>query len=486
MPVKVAGYNIDADLIVRLKIFLEDLAHNPELEKTGLPSEIRSLIAEENLTPETLSAAYARISRDPKQISELRKIARESVARARRSNENIVFGLGHASVAEHAVFNVDVSGISRLAVETIEARRLMSFTEKSQRYIALAREFIIPPELDDTDLGEKLKLHCEILFEAYHDYLPVLEGYFKEKRIEKPEYPAREDARYLLPLASAAQLGMTANARTIEHLLRKTIAHPLLELRIFANDLKSQTQSVAPSLIKYVNEEDADTKRLPKFSDLPDDIPDVKLVNFTENADNILLAAVIFANESVEWDSALEKAERMSVSDKKNFLKDVLKDLQSYQPVSRQFETVEFAFQIVISSAGYGQLKRHRMATQFSQPYNPYLGYTIPESIANTDLKADFVKKMAWSKKLYDAILKKNPWCAPYALTNAHRKLVYFKANAREMYHLARLRMDISAQWDIREIVEKMMKLAGEKAPLTLALACGKDEFEKVYGEFYE
>ena len=64
MPVKIAGYNIDADLIHRLTVFLQELEGNPDLESSGLPSEIRSLVAEENITPETVSAAYARISRD--------------------------------------------------------------------------------------------------------------------------------------------------------------------------------------------------------------------------------------------------------------------------------------------------------------------------------------------------------------------------------------------------------------------------------------
>ena len=485
MPVKIAGYNIDADLIERLTIFLDGLEHNPEFENSGLPSEIRSLIAEDNMTPETLSAAYARISRDPKPINELRKIARESVARARRSNENIVFGMGHASVAEHAVFNVDVTGISRLAVESIQARRLMSFTEKSQRYIALSREYIIPPELEDSDLGKRLSLHCEKLFESYLTYLPVLEQYFKGKKIEKPEYLAREDARYLLPLASAAQLGMTANARSIEHLLRKTVAHPLLELRIFAGELKTNAQNIAPSLIKYVDEENAEAEKSPELSEIPSDLPEVQLLNSTENADAKLIASIMFTDNSIIYDNALKKAGEMNESGRKNFIQTYLKDLKSFQPVSRQFETIEFEFQVIISSAGYGQLKRHRMATQFGQPYNPGMGYTVPESIANTELLSDFEEKMEFSRKLHDEIFELYPFCAPYALTNAHRKIIYFKANAREMYHLARLRLDMAAQWDIRNIVGKMIKLAREKAPLTLALACGKDEFDMEKADFY-
>ena len=55
---------------------------------------------------------------------------------------------------------------------------------------------------------------------------------------------------------------------------------------------------------------------------------------------------------------------------------------------------------------------------------------------------------------------KKAPLAAAYVLTNAHRKRVLMKFNARELYHLARLRADAHAQWDIRELAEKMLQQA--------------------------
>ncbi|PKN95790.1 MAG: thymidylate synthase (FAD), partial [Chloroflexi bacterium HGW-Chloroflexi-5] len=93
MKILLAGYNIDSDLICELK------------EKSALKQDI---------TPETISAAYARISRSPKSVDALRRDARTEVEKARKSNRNIVFEMGHSSVAEHAVFNIDVIGVSRL------------------------------------------------------------------------------------------------------------------------------------------------------------------------------------------------------------------------------------------------------------------------------------------------------------------------------------------------------------------------------------
>jgi thymidylate synthase ThyX len=131
MKILLAGYNIDYETIQDIEDAL------PELEE---------------LTPETIAAAYARISRNPKPVHELRAIARAEVEKARQSNRNIVFDMGHSSIAEHAVFNIDVLGVSRLLVEEIEKFRLCSYTEKSQRYVLLQDDFVIPREIQEAGL----------------------------------------------------------------------------------------------------------------------------------------------------------------------------------------------------------------------------------------------------------------------------------------------------------------------------------------------
>jgi thymidylate synthase ThyX len=57
------------------------------------------------------------------------------------------------------------------------------------------------------------------------------------------------------------------------------------------------------------------------------------------------------------------------------------------------------------------------------------------------------------------------------------------KLNARELYHIARLRADRHAQWDIRLLTEKMLEQARVAMPLTLMMASGKDRFAELYRE---
>ena len=484
IQVRVAGYNVDADLLDRFRSLLRDFAVYYEGEEIDRAGVVRSFLAMDNLTPETLCAAYARISRDPAQIGVLRNQACHAVARARHSNQKIIFDYGHASVAEHAVFNVDVCGISRLATEEIESRRLISFTEKSQRYIAMQREYVIPPEIKNTPLESEFAKFCDELFENYVSFLPVLEKYFDSQGVKRPDLSAREDARYILPLAAAAQFGMTANARNIEHLIRRTINHPLAELRQFAQNLKTDIEKTAPSLIKHIEEDDRKTDLFtnPLEAGAADD--DVKLVYAAPEGDKTLTAALIFRSEPLSWAEARDKAGGMNEHQRKSYIAGKIEGLKAYDAMPREYELMEFGYQLKLSASAYAQLKRHRLSTQLVKPYNPALGFTIPESIIGAGLKDRFIHCMEQSEAVHGEIIKTAPACASYALTNAHRRIMYLQANAREMYHISRLRMDSSAQWDIRNMAAKMVELAAQKAPLTMALACGKDRFEEKYREF--
>src|SRR5512137_3132596 len=147
MKVVLAGYNVDSDV-------LEEL--------------MRQAPARRDVTPETLSAAYARISRDPRPADVLRAVARREVEKARRSNQAIIFKMGHHSVAEHAVFNFDIIGVSRLALEEIEKFRLSSYTEKSQRYITLGDDFVVPREITEAGTAAEFVQTVRLQNALYH------------------------------------------------------------------------------------------------------------------------------------------------------------------------------------------------------------------------------------------------------------------------------------------------------------------------------
>lgn len=261
LRVVLAGHNLDRDLLLEIRALLDGvLSAESPAAREALQERVRDVLACDNWTPETIAAAYARVSRDPRSVTELRTVARQEIDRARRSNEAIVYGLGHASVAEHAVFNFDVMGLSRLAVETLERRRLASFTEKSQRYILVEEDWVVPPELCGSSAEAAFRgLVAEqnrFYHEAYDRLLPAClaeqaGGETDHAGRRAAQGRAREDARYGLGLATTVQLGLTLNARSLEGLLARCAAHPLAEVQELGTALHAAVGDLAPSLVKH-------------------------------------------------------------------------------------------------------------------------------------------------------------------------------------------------------------------------------------------
>lgn len=482
MKILLAGYNVDYDLIRELK------------KKSAFTQDI---------TPETISAAYARISRSPKPVHELRSDALTEVDKARKSNRNIVFEMGHSSVAEHAVFNIDVIGVSRLLTEEIEKFRLCSYTEKSQRYVLFDKDFVVPEEMVQAGLKNLFIETVGMQNDFYHHLYEQLRPYVFEKYKALAENPAnrsmlegwaKEDARYAIALATETQLGMTINARNLELMLRRLAALPLAEARLYSEKLYAATRDIAPSLIRYTQATDYDlltrrnlrefckTYAHEKESQPPEG---VRLVWATADADIRAAAALLFASSGWNYDHCLKQAKRMSLRDSKALFKTVFENIQAYDAVLRELESVDLQFELTVSASCFAQLKRHRMATIVSQDYNPALGVTVPPAIRAIGRQKEFMAMIHKTNGVYDLVRQKHPEAAAYVLTNAHRKRVLMKLSARELYHLARLRADAHAQWDIRDLSEKMLKQARKVMPLTLMTACGKDGFAALHKKVF-
>ena len=166
-------------------------------------------------------------------------------------------------------------------------------------------------------------------------------------------------------------------------------------------------------------------------------------------------------------------------------MRTALKRIKSYDAVLREFENAELHFELLISASCFAQIKRHRMATITCQDYNPALGSTIPPAVSEIGMNKAFMGIVAETEKTYDQIKELFPHVAGYILTNAHRRRVSMKINVRELYHIARLRGDTHAQWDIRKTAEEMVKLGKSAMPLALMLAIGKDGFATLHNQVF-
>src|SRR5690349_13420201 len=124
------------------------------------------LLSPKALSPETIAVAFAKTSRSPESFREI--AADLSDEQSAKFHEKWVVGYGHASVAEHAVLHIAVENVSRLAIETLEASRLASYTEKSTRYqLWDLTHYYTPRAIAESRFAELYRQTMTRLFETY-------------------------------------------------------------------------------------------------------------------------------------------------------------------------------------------------------------------------------------------------------------------------------------------------------------------------------
>jgi flavin-dependent thymidylate synthase len=454
MKINVAGYNIDKSLI-------------DSLDKV-------------KATPEVISAAYARISRSKKNVTSLRKDALAEVEKARKSNNNIIFEMGHSSIAEHVVFNLDILDVSRYLTEFIQKSRLASFTEKSQRYVTLTSAYYIPKELSAELRAEYIEL-MEYLFTSYEEMFQLAKAQLIKENFagssRELEGKAKEDARYILPLSTQTQMGVTINARSLERLLRRLDGCGIAEAVDLKKLIAEQVQDIAPSVIKYTEAEvyEKCKNKIPALSKVDNNF-EWKLNHHTENPDLKILAYYIFENSGESLDNIEQYLASLSYPELKSMFNSIFADMKAYHLPIKAFEVADFEFQFDVSASCFAQLKRHRMATIIKSQYAIESGYVIPPQLMLLNQRERFEQAYAKISNLY-AKLDCN--IAPYILTNAHKVRVVMKANLRELYHFSRLRSDSHAQWEIQELSDVLITKIQEVAPLSASLMMGKDKFNE-------
>ena len=143
------------------------------------------------------------------------------------------------------------------------------------------------------------------------------------------------------------------------------------------------------------------------------------------------------------------------------------------------FEHVFFTFKISgISRACSHQLVRYRHCsfTQRSQRYCGEEGYSYitPPTIEEQGMKPSFVFDMDACDDYYEDLLTEGvpKEDARYVLPNACETELYLSCNLRELIHMANERLCKRAQWEIRQVVEEMVKLVDENLQFMLVPKC--------------
>ncbi|HNT53075.1 MAG TPA: FAD-dependent thymidylate synthase [Anaerolineaceae bacterium] len=446
------------------------------------------LLDPQDLPPETIAVTFAKTSRSPQSF---RQIAAElTAARSADFHEKWVVGYGHASVAEHAVLHIAVENLSRLAVESLESNRLASYTEKSTRYQQWGPDdFFIPPELDHHLLRERFVDTCRDLFDTYTRCLDPVLAAVKRETPRDPE--ETEDAwlrrvrpqgvdvcRFLLPAAALANVGMTINARALEHAISKMLSHPLAEVRAIGTEIKTAARQSIPTLVKYADAvaylqsagerltaQSAATSQSLEVLD-PGDTPWCRLVHFDADAEIRILAAALYRFGRQPYAQALAAVQAMPPAGRIQLAQAVLADLGPHDTPLRELEYAAFTFDVILDQGAYAELKRHRMMTQTPQALTAALGYALPRRFVAAGVADDVCRALDSAHQTWAALAGFNPALASYIVPNGFNRRVLINTNLRSLMHFLALRTAPNAHFSIRRVARRMAELVQQAAPL--------------------
>jgi len=450
-----------------------------------------------DLSEEQIAVAFAMTSRRPEAFDEIaEQVSKEKAA---DFHERWVLGYGHASVAEHAVVHLAVENVSRLACDTLEDNRLASYTEKSSRYQVMPEDYYhVPQEL----AGHKAlrKAYVDACSGLFQSYFRLIDGCIAHLKSASSQNDGERDGAYnlrlrriatdhcraVLPAATLTNVGVTANARTLEHAIAKLVSSELIEEQRLGEEVRERGQLITPTLIKYADKVDylqrAPGLRLdlarrfsfpreePPAEDTPIPIggaraPEVRLVHWDRKGEEKLAAALLYRHSNLSYDQVWQRVKDLGPESRQAVIDECAAGLGPHDAPLREFEVVDYSFEFMLDYGAYREFKRHRMMSYFPQPLTVAHGYRIPPVVAQAGLESEFEQAVGRAEEAYWKVQELSPLAAQYLVTHAHNRRVVSKFNLRECYHLFKMRTSKEAHFSIREPVLAAMRLAVEVQP---------------------
>ncbi len=456
-----------------------------------MPERDIYLLSPRALSPETIAVAFAKTSRAPESF---REIASElSDEKSAQFHEKWVVGYGHASVAEHAVLHIAFENVSRIAVETIESSRLASYTEKSTRYQKWGQDdFTIPPEMENHPLREEFIATVRGLFSAYADSLEPVKNLILSKSPRRENesdeaYDRRirsqyvDSCRFILPAVANANLGMTANARVIEMVIRKMLSHPLEEVRQIGEKVKEVSKAETPTLVKYAEPVAYLMETTQEIRNLELGIRNQEsdwcaLINYDKDGEKNILAAALYRFNEMPFADALVYIKSLKKKERAELADTLLKRLTRFDVPLRELEYSNYMFDIVMDQGAYAEFKRHRMMTQTPQRLTTRLGYTVPSLIAEAGFTSQYESAMQSAMQMYEKLYAFNPDVAQYIVPNGFNRRVLAQFNLREAFAFCQLRTAANAHFSIRRVAQKIYEELSHVHPLLTQYMNLRDE----------
>ncbi|MEK7147190.1 MAG: FAD-dependent thymidylate synthase [Patescibacteria group bacterium] len=401
---------------------------------------------------------------------------------------------GDDSIAQMTGTHVNFLYVSQVAMKFMEDQRIgLEPIEKSTRYVNYGHKingrylYYIPvPDLDSVDgfYREYTKI-LDNLFVVYNSLVPRLIEWLKKHYDEKSsvlEKKAFDTLRGLLPMATVSQVAFRGNAQAWDYLISRTAAHKLGEIRWISKTLQAELDKEIPSLMLRLKEPKSLAyqaylaKRREKAREMSKLVegnsfvytPTVSLVEYDSDAEDKILAGIIFPHTNESWDNVISRVKSLSYGEKEKMFEEYFAGrTERWHKVPRAFENSYLRFEIIVNIGAYRDLHRHRMHTQDRQYFTVFHGYDVPKEIIESGMEFEFREALESVKGLFYKLNEKfGPELAQYVVPLAYRMRLYQLQNFRAFFWESELRTISQGHPDYRKIEQTKFQLIKEKFPL--------------------
>jgi thymidylate synthase ThyX len=312
-----------------------------------------------------------------------------------------------------------------------------------------------------------------LLFRTYAESLTpvrnlVLERFPRRENEKDEAWDRRIRSRYvdvcrfLLPAASLANVGMTANARVLESMIRKMLSHQLTEVREIGEKVKQVAKAETPTLVKYADAVPYVIETIKEFNGkgsrnrarTANDW--CTLVAYDHDGENKILAAALYRFGEMPYADALAHVKGLDPAALDEVARSLLGRLDKYDIPLRELEYSTYTFDLVMDQGAYAEFKRHRMMTQTPQRLTTRLGYATPRLITEAGFGSEYEAAMYSAAKMYEKLYRVNPDVAQYVVPNGFNRRVLAQFNLREAFAFCQLRSAANAHFSIRRVAQRV------------------------------
>ena len=507
LPYAVETFSADEEDILRRYVTNLDL---PVFALVNLPEVVKG-------------ALFARYSRSPKSLRRLflDEFVREldisgdatvdatvGVERAEQLYEKVFFEYGDDSVAQLGGVHLACEQASNVLTKILEWGRLMAYLEQSTRYIGYDSRlttghyrYYRDPGLLDSPLGARYVGDMDRMFDTYGELLAEVQGWLTKRHPRQAgdsdfvhrqavKAKALDSLRGLLPAGSLSNVGVYGTGQSYEMLLLRMRAHPLPEARRYGEMMLDELRKVIPSFLQrvdlperggawsaYLAKTRAETGELVErlFPDLcrpeegsvrgPSGAASVELVDFDPDGEEKVITAICAPLTDRPEEEVRKRVELLGAEDRRTLLRAYVGDRTNrrHRP-GRAFERTGYRFDVVSDYGAFRDLQRHRMLTIEWQSLGPWLGYEVPETVAESGVAAAYTASMERSRDLHATLAPMFPEESAYAVALAFRIRYSMQMNAREAMHLTELRSGAQGHPTYRWVAQEMHRLIADQA----------------------